>query len=332
MPRNNKWITALIAAATLVTLNSYAQIRSDESSWPTKPIKAIVPLAPGGAADMMARLIGPLLARSLGQSVIVENRTGAAGIIGTDAVAKSSPDGYTLLLTVSSPITSHPYTYNKLPYNPMTDLMPVALVGWGSLALVVSGTLPVNTLKEFIALAQSKPDTLSYGSSGQASAPHLLGAMFARQAGVRLIHVPYKGQALATQDLVGGQLSAAFSDIGSSKPFIQSGRLKALAVSAPKRLESLPDVPTFTEHGFPTMDGLRSWTGVFVRAGTPAPIVSRLSTEITRIVRLPEVSSRLIEIGSVPLGAAHEEAANIVRADWARWGKAVHELGDIRAE
>ncbi len=277
-------------------------------------------------------MLAQKLSDEFGQQVVVDNRGGASGIIGTDLVAKSSPDGYTMLMTVSSPITSHPYTYDKLPYDPKTDLTPVTLVGWGSLVLVVSGKLPVNNLKEFISLAHSRPDSLSYGSSGVGSAPHLLGAMFAREAGVRLIHVPYKGQALATQDLVGGQLAAAFSDVGSSRPFILNGRFKALAVSAPKRLEAIPDVPTFTEQGLPTLDGLRSWTGVFVRAGTPAPIVSRLSAEIGRIVRLPEVTSRLLEIGSVPLAATHEEALIIVRADWARWQKAIHELGDIKAE
>lgn len=332
MRRSHHRGATLIAILLCATLNAQAQTAADKPAWPLKPIRAIVPLAPGGASDMMARIIAPLLSSAIGQAVVVENRVGAAGIVGTELVAKSAPDGYTMLFTVSSPITSHLYTYNSLPYNPKTDLVPVSLVGWGSLVLIVGGKLPVNSVKEFIAMARAKPDTLSYGSSGIASAPHLLGAMFARETGVKLIHIPYKGQALATQDLVGGQISAAFSDVGSSKPFIQSGKIKVLAVSSPKRLEGLPDVPTFTENGLPAMDGLRSWTGVFMRAGTPAAIVSRLSQEISRFAHLPEVSTRLIDIGSTPLGASSEEAAAILRADWARWEKALHDLGDIKAE
>ena len=307
-------------------------VMAQAPTFPNRPIKLVVPFVPGGTLDVVARLLARNMQDSLKQAVVVENRVGAAGIVGTELVAKSAPDGYTMLFTVSSPITSHIYTYNSLPYNPKTDLLPISLVGWGSLVLIVGGKLPVNSVKEFIALARAKPDTLSYGSSGIASAPHLLGAMFARETGVKLIHIPYKGQALATQDLVGGQISAAFSDVGSSKPFIQSGKIKVLAVSSQKRLQGLPDVPTFTENGLPAMDGLRSWTGVFMRAGTPAAIVSRLSQEISRFAHLPEVSSRLIDIGSVPVGATHEEAGAIIRADWARWDKALHDLGDIKAD
>jgi len=327
---SRRFAALVLVLGAFLPAGAQAQARAD--AWPTKPIKAIVPLAPGGASDMMARLIAPIISNALGQPVVVENRTGAAGIVGTEAVAKSAPDGYTMLMTVSSPITSHPFTYDKLPYNPKTDLTPVTLVGYGSLVLVVSGKLPVANLKEFIALAREKPDTLSYGSSGNGSAPHLLGAMFAREAGVKLIHVPYKGQALATQDLVGGQLSAAFSDVGSSRPFILNGRFKALAVSAPRKLEAIPDVLTFTEAGMPQLDGLRTWTGVLMRAGTPLPIINRLSSEIARAVRTPEITGKLLEIGSVPIAATHEEALAILRSDWVRWEKAIHELGDIKAE
>jgi len=314
--------------ALLLPLAAGAQ----EAQWPARPLKMIVPYAAGGASDVVARSISQGLAAALGQPVVVENRPGAAGIIGVNAVAKAPPDGYTVLVTVGSPVTSHLYTYSKLPYDPRTDLVAVSHVAWTPLVLVASGALQVSKLSDFVALAKAKPGTLSYGTSGQASAPHLAGELFAKIASVKLLAIPYKGQALATQDLIGNQISSAFSDVGSIKPFIQTGKVKALAVAAPERLQALPEVPTFGEQGMKPMDGLVGWTGVMVPAGTPASIVTRLAREVSKVVRLPEVSAQFVGLGLEPTGTLEAEAATLLRDSQARWERIMKDLGPIKAD
>jgi tripartite-type tricarboxylate transporter receptor subunit TctC len=318
--------TFLAATLSIAASPSWAQ------SYPDKPIRFIVPANAGGPSDIIARLVAEQLTHRLKQPVIVENKPGASQAIGTTFVAKSAPDGYTLLFTTSTPIVVTPFTTKKLPYDVKRDLIAVSHVGTMPLVLYGNNTVPVNSLKEMIKAAKDKPGELSYGSYGNGSSAHLVAEYFSRQAGIKLVHVPYKGVSPQIADLVSGQINFAVADIGVPAPFVKSGKLRALAVTGSRRSASLPEVPTFAEQGITGMEPFSPWWGLFAPTGTPRPIVDALSAEVTRIVKSPSFVSRLTGFGAEPTGLDSASATAELNEELARWKKIIAALPEISFE
>jgi tripartite-type tricarboxylate transporter receptor subunit TctC len=298
-------------------------------SYPSKPVRMIVPFPPGGPTDITGRTIGEKLQQRLGQPVIVENRPGAGSIIGTDAAAKSPADGYTLLLGSNS-IALQPLLQAKLPYDPQKDLTPVILAVRIPNVLVVHPSVPANTVAEFIALAKAKPGTINYASVGNATGPHLFGELFRSLTGVNIVHVPYKGTAPAVNDLLGGQVQALFDSLATALPNIRAGKLRALGVTSAQRSRSAPDIPTLAESGAPGYEAT-GWFGVLVPAGTPAEIVTRLNSEIGAILKMPDVEERFLKFGAEGGGGSPADFTRFIRSEQDKWGKIIREAG-IKAE
>ena len=319
--RGLSWIAAAVAAANLTA--AFAQ------GYPVRPIRFVSPFAAGGVNDIIARIVAPKLAEALGQQWVVENRPGAGGNLGTDYVAKAAPDGYTLLNGGMGSLTVNPFT-GKVPYDTLRDFAPVILMARAPNVITIHPALPVKSVKELIALARARPGQLNYASGGVGSTPHLSGALFASMAGINIAHIPYKGGALATVDLLAGQVEISFLGIPSSLPFIKDGRLRGLAVTGMQRSPELPGVPTVHESGLPGYD-VNPWYGVLAPAGTPRDIVARLNAEIARILRLPEISRQFAAQGVETAVSTPEEYAAIIKADFAKWGKVVRDIG-IRGE
>ena len=317
-------MTKIIAAvsACLAACAALAQ------EYPSRPVRVVVPFAPGGPNDIIVRLVAPKLAESLGQPFVVENRAGAAGNIGTDYVAKSAPDGYTLLSVGPGSLIINPLM-GKVPYDTERDFAPVTLMARAPNALVVHPSLPARSVAELIALARARPGAINYGSGGEGSTPHLAGALFAAMAGVELTHVPYKGTAPATTDLVAGRVQIAFLGIPAVLPHARSGRLRVLAVTGLRRSPELPDVPTVDESGVPGYE-VSPWYGLLAPAGTPRAIVARLALEATKIVRAPETGGKLALQGAESAGSTPEEYAAVIRADTSTWTRIVASLKPTR--
>ena len=295
------------------------------AAWPEKPIRLIVPYPPGGATDVIGRVMAQRLSGVLGQNVIVDNRGGAGGNIGADAVAKAAPDGYTLLMGA---VTSHSImsTLEKstIKYNFEKDLVPISIVGSVPLVFVVHPSVPVKTLKELITYAKSKPGELSFASSGAGAPQRLAAEMFKRSAGVEMIHVPYKGSGPAMTDLMGGQVLTMVETVPAALPHIRSGKLRALAVTTPQRISMLPDVPTAGEAGMPGFE-VSSLFGILAPAGTPRDIVARLNSEITRLLGQPEVQAQLLAQGAYSVTTTPEQAAARVHQEVEMWAKVIKE-------
>ena len=298
-------------------------------AWPEKPIRLVVSFAPGGVHDTLARLISPRLAGALGQPVTVENRGGAGGNIAADAVAKSSPDGYTFLVA-SEALATNEFLYRSLPYDLHKDLVPVAKLADFPMALVVHPSVPTNTVEELMKIARAKPGQIHYGSAGIGTAGHLAGELLAAVAGIELVHVPYKGGAPALQDLIAGRIQLMFLSVTLSAPQVRQGRLKALAVAGERRAEKLPEVPSTAEAGFPQLETLL-FSSLFAPAGTPAAIVQRMSAEAGKALRAPEPAKMLVELGAVAAPSSPDEFARQLREIAARWGKLIRER-NIRAD
>jgi tripartite-type tricarboxylate transporter receptor subunit TctC len=294
-------------------------------SYPSHPVRIVIPLSPGGTTDVPGRLIAQKLSEKLGQQFYVENRAGAGGTIGSDFVAKAKPDGYTLLLT-ATPFVITPHVYKKLPYNALADFAPVTRIASGPYVLVVHPSLGVNSVKELIALAKQQPGKIDFASSGNGSAQHLVTALFAHMSGIELNHVPYKGSGPAQQDLMSGIVKVSFVGTPIAIPHMKSGRLKALGVSTAKRSQELPDVPTVAEAGVPGYEAL-VWIGMLAPKGTPQDIVAKLNGEIGRLVRTDEVKKLLAPTGMEPDPDTPEQFAAYVKADYEKWGKVVRESG-----
>lgn len=294
-------------------------------TYPSRPIRLIVPLAAGGFADTPARMLAPRLANALGKPVIVENRPGAGSTIGADAVAKSAPDGHTLLLT-GTPHVIASWLYKSLPYDTLKDFAPVALVASGPYLLAVNPRLGVASVHELIAAAKAQPGKIDYASSGNGSAQHLVGALFNTMAGVTLNHVPYKGSATAVQDLISGQVTVSFSGIPNVLTHIRSGRLRALAVTTAKRWRELPDVPTLAEAGVPGYEATL-WLNISAPAGTPEAIVQRIYLETARALQDPELQQNFRAAGVEAQALAPPELAAFIRAEHEKWGKVVRDTG-----
>jgi tripartite-type tricarboxylate transporter receptor subunit TctC len=302
-----------------------AAASAEAQQWPSKPIRMIVNFPPGGAADQIARSVAPPLGEALGQPVVVENRPGANGNIGAELVAKSPPDGYTLLMSSGGAFSVNPHLYAKLPFDPLKDLEPIAAAARILVFLVVKPELPAKTVEEFVALARASPGRLSYGSPGSGSSPHIAGEMFKRAAKIDVVHVPYKGAAPALTDLLGGQLDFMF-DPGIGLGQVRAGKLRLLAVGSPKRSPLFPDVPTVAEAGMVGFDA-DSWFGFYAPAGLPADIAVRLNREINRALQTQAVRDRITGIGGEPVAMSAAEFVEVQRKDRERFGTVIREAG-----
>jgi len=294
-------------------------------SYPTRPVRIVIPLSPGGTTDVPGRIIAQKLSEKLGQQFYVENRAGAGGTIGSDFVAKANPDGYTLLLT-ATPFVITPHVYKKMPYDALADFKPVIRIASGPYVLVVHPSLGVNSVKELIAAAKKEPGKIDFASSGNGSAQHLVTALFVHMAGIQLTHVPYKGSGPAQQDLMSGIVKVSFVGTPIAIPHMKAGRLKALGVSTAKRSPEMPDVPTIAEAGVPGYEAI-VWIGMLAPAGTPHEIIAKLNGEIGKLVRADEVKKLLAPTGMEPDPDTPEQFSAYVKADYEKWGKVVRDSG-----
>ena len=291
--------------------------------YPSKPIRLIVPYAAGGGSDFVARILGLKLNEALGQTVVVDNRPGAGGLIGAEVAARAPADGYTLLLADAS-FTISPVVNKKASYSATRDFIPIALVADTPYVFITPSTEPANTLQEFVALAKSQPGKISIGSAGNGSGSHLAGALFQLNAGIQLIHIPYKSSGQVTSDTMTGQVQSSFATAPSVVQSYKSGRLKILAAASPKRTAALPDVPVFAELGYKDVV-ITNWYGVLAPAGTPADIIDRLSAEIARIVTMPDVRERLLGAALEPIDATPKQFADLISSELSRWEYVVRE-------
>jgi putative tricarboxylic transport membrane protein len=312
------------ALASLIA--NHARAQDTVASYPGKVVRIIVPAAPGGGADIIARIFAQPLGKSLGQNFVVDNRPGAANIIGTEIVAKAQPDGYTVLLGTTGPLANNPLLYAKLPYDSLKDFAPISNVANSAFVLVVHPSLPVKSVAELVALAKARPDQLAYASWGRGSATHLATELLMLMKQVKFVQVPYKGSGNAMPDMLAGNVQMAFDSMLSSVPFVQAGRLRPLGVSALKRSAVLPEVPTLAEQGLEAFEA-GSWYGFLVPAKTPREIVTRLHGEIMKALKLQEVRERMASLGTEPLGSTPEEFAEQIRSDLEKWGKVVKAAG-----
>ncbi len=316
MPTRRQALHALIASTAGIALPAFGD------SWPSKPIRMIVPFPAGSSPDLIARIVTEKLAAVLGQPIVVENRPGAGGNIGTGMVAKAAPDGYTLLFTINGPLVTAPSLYRNLSYDPMKQLAPVTLVATSPNVLVIDARLPVHDLREFVALAKSKPGALNYGSVGNGSAAHLAMEQLKSMAGIDLQHVPYPGFPQITTAIVGGQVQAGFMVPAIAMPMVTAGKLRLLAVTSTGRTAVLPSVPTVAESGYPGFEAI-SWQAILAPAGTPAPIVDRLYRELVKIIGSGDVRDKMRAQYFVPAGTAPASLRQTMVSEKARWDKVI---------
>ena len=290
-------------------------------NYPVRPVRMIVPFSPGGATDVPARILGQRLSEALGHQIVIDNRPGAGGVLGADAVAKAPPDGYTLLLTATTHVISASL-YKKLPYDAIRDFAPVMLIGSGPNVLTVHPSLPAKNVRELIALAKARPGKIDYASSGNGSSQHLFGALFMSLADIRMMHIPYKGSAPATTDLIAGQVSVGFPGIALVLPHTKAGRLRALAVTSAERSKAMPDVPSIAEAGVPGY-AATLWLGLLAPRGTPPQIVQKLFDEIAKLLRQPEVESAYLATGTDITISNPEQFGLFVKAEYDKWAKVI---------
>lgn len=317
-----KFSLMALASAPFASLDARAQV---VSTYPNRPVKIVVPYPPGGATDLVGRLLAGKLAEAWGQPMLVDNRPGASGMIGTEQVARSPADGYTLLVAITTHI-QNPAIYVKVPFDPIKDFEPISQICLSYLVLAVKPDFPARDIKEFVALAKANPGKHAFGSFGTGSSSHILGERFARVAGLDMTHVPYKGSAPMLTDLLGGQISCAWIDVSTATQQIAAGKLKPLVVSGPQRAPMLSAVPTLAENGYPGFEPL-GWVGVLAPAGTPKPVIEKISRELMRIVKLPDVQARLNEQTLVPVGDSPESFAKTLKQDMALWAAIVSGAG-----
>lgn len=312
-----KFALALIAALLPVL--------AEAQSYPSKPIRWIAPFPPGGPVDLLARTVGQKLSEAWSQPVIVENRAGAAGNLGIEQAAKAPPDGYTLVIVPTGNIVVNPTLFPNLPYK-QSDLAPVTLLATVENVLVVHPSVPATSMSELVSHARANPGKLTFASPGAGAQAHLAGELIKLNAGIDMVHVPYKGTGPALNDLLGGQVSMMFSQLSSALPHVRSGKLRAIGMASLKRSSLLPELPTIAEQGFPGFEAV-SWYALMVPAGTPPEIISRLHTETARIVKLPDVRQKLAALGADALGSSPEELAARIRSESARWADVIRRQG-----
>lgn len=319
--------TRRIALAALAAVSALAFSGAAlAQAWPAKPIKIIVPYPPGGTSDILARAVGQKLAEQYGQPVIVENKPGATGNIGADFVAKSPPDGYTLLLADIGSLAIAPSIVTTLPFDPVKDFAPVVMVAYSPHLLVVHPSVPAKDAKELIALAKAKPDSLNFAVSGIGGANHLAGIDFAQRAGIKWAYIPYKGGSQALTDMVGGQAQVMFNGMLATYPFVKDGKLKVLAISSAKRFSTAPDIPTVAEAAFPGFE-TGSWQGIVAPAGTSPQVVTKLHADVMAILSTPDMKDRLDKAGAEVRAMSPQQFGGFIRDEKARWAKVVKESG-----
>jgi tripartite-type tricarboxylate transporter receptor subunit TctC len=315
-------VGALAVSAAITPSTTIAQ---DSNTYPTRPIRIVVPVAPGGGTDYTARSIAQKLTESLGQTVIVDNRPGAAGNIGVEIAAKATPDGYTLVMPISS-FSINPHLYKKLPFDTVKDLAPISLAAIAPLYLVVNPSVQAKNVGELIALAKAKPGQLNYANSGNGTTAHLAGELFKKMAGIDLVSIPYKGGGPAVLDLVGGRVQLYFSTIPAAFAQVQAGKLRGLAVTSAKRVSLMPDVPTVGESGLPGYE-IVAWFGLFTATGTPKPVIAKLNKAINEGLAQPDMQKRFASEGLIPGGGTPEELGRFLRAEIAKWGALIKQIG-----
>ena len=321
MPSIHCLLVGLVAfAAAAAPMGVQAQ------AWPSKPIKYVVPFAPGGTTDILARTVGEKLSIALGQPVVVENKPGAGGGVGADFTAKAAPDGYTIMGGTISTHAINASLYSNLPYDPVKDFAAITLIARVPNLLVINPDIKAKNVAELIALMKANPGKFTFASSGNGTSQHLSGELFKSMAGVDMQHIPYKGSPPALQDVVGGQVSMTFDNITTAWPLAKAGKLRPLAVTTAKRSSIAPEVPTLAESGLPGFE-VGSWQGVFAPAGTPPEIVKRLNAEIVKILNMPDVKERLVALGAEPVGDTPEQYSAYVKSEVAKWSDIVKKSG-----
>lgn len=295
-------------------------------NYPAKPLRVIVMYGPGSTIDIMARLIAPKLHEALGQPVIVENRAGAGGAIGMEFVAKSAPDGHTLTIGATGPSVTNPLLNSKIGFDPLRDFAYISLIATGPAVLAVHPSIPAKSVKDLVTLAKARPGQLTYGTPGVGTSPHLAGELFKQVTGTSIVHVPYKGNAEAISDLIGGQISMVFTGVPPVMPLLQAGRIKLMATTGDKRIATIPDLPTIAEAGYPGA-AMGIWYGLAAPAATPRDILARLHKEITRIQALPDIRERFVQLGTEPTTSTSEAFTHLVRSELEKWGKVIRTAG-----
>ncbi len=319
-------LTRILMVVGFVALTLIGPSAEAQSSYPNRPVRLVVPFPAGGTTDILARAVAQKLSETLGQQVIVDNRPGAGGNIGSELVARSAPDGYTLLMGTVGTHAINVSLYPKLPYDPVKDFTPIVLVAGVPNVLVVNPSLPARSVAELIAYAKANHGKLNFASSGSGTSIHLSGELFKVLTGVQMTHVPYKGSAPALTDLVGGQVQLMFDNLPSSLAFIKAGKLRALAVTSKTRAAALPDVPTMVEAGVPDFEA-SSWFGILAPAGTPRDIVVRINAEVARWLATPDAREKLAGQGAIAAGGAPEDFARHIASESAKWAKVVKASG-----
>ncbi|MCC7484293.1 MAG: tripartite tricarboxylate transporter substrate binding protein [Burkholderiales bacterium] len=322
---NPRYPARILAAAALAALALPAALHAQGTAFPSKPIRIVNPFPPGGATDIQARILVEKLSPRLGQPLVVENRPGANGVVGMETAVRAPADGHTLVLTTSGNWAVHPHLY-KLPYDTAKDFAPVILVGSTPGVLVVHPLLPAKTVKEFVALAKRKPGDITYGSSGVGGFAHIAAELFAYMTATRMTHVPYKGSVQSLIDLAAGHIQASFNVMAPSMPYIQAGRVRALAVTSAKRVPQLPDLPTIAEAGVTGYEN-STWSAVGAPAGTPAAVIERLNREFAEALQMSDVQQRFASGGSVVLGGTPEDFRRYLQSELAKYGKLIRAAG-----
>ena len=322
--KNNTFLnsrTAVSSFASFVSMLVAISGAAQGQAYPSKAVRLVVPFAAGGSTDIVGRTVGQKLNEMWGQPVVVDNRPGGSTVIGTDLVAKSPPDGYTLLVT-PAPFTIVPSLAAKLPYHPAKDFEPITLINTTPLVVVVHPGVPAKSIKELIALAKRRPGALNYGSSGSGGSNHLAGELFNAMAGVKMVHIPYKGNAPALTDLIGGHVDVVFNGLTSAIPFIRSGKLRALAVTSLTRAGALPDMPTLDEQGLKGFQAV-AWNGLTAPARTPKDVIGKINTDVLKVIHSPALVERLKAEGSDPVGNSPAEYSAFLRDEIAKWAKVI---------
>jgi tripartite-type tricarboxylate transporter receptor subunit TctC len=312
------WLTAILIAA--IGGQAMAQ------AFPAKPVRIIVAFPPGGGTDIVARLVGQRLADLWGQQVIVENRGGASGVIGTEMAARAAPDGYTIFMGTLGNLAVNQHLFPKMAVDPLTAFAPITQVVDVHFVLLANPALPVKNVNELLALARAKPGQLTYSSSGSGGAPHLAAELFKRLGKVFIVHIPYRGSAPSMQDVMGGQVSITFDSQIQALPFIKDNRLRAIAVLGRNRSQQLPDVPTVAESGLPDYD-LTNWFGLVAPAATPKPLLDKLNADVVRVIAAPEFKSRINDMSATVVGNTQEQFAATMKADSAKWARVIRDTG-----
>ena len=319
-------MTSALRPALIALLYAGIATAAHAQSYPTKVVRIIAPFGPGSTIDIFGRIIAPKLHEAMGQPVIVENRPGAGGMIGMDAAAKAAPDGHTLAIGALGPLAMNPVLYPKTPFDPVKDFAAVSLLATGPVVIVVHPSIPAKTVKDLVEIAKKRPGQLNFGSPGVGSSPHLTGELFKLLTGTHIVHVPYKGNAEAITDLIGGQVSIVFTGVPPVVPLAKAGKVRVIATTGKQRLASLPDVQTIAEAGLRGAEVL-IWYGVVAPAATPKETIARLNREIVKVLSTPDVRERFSQQGADPESSTPEQFAQLIRDEVARWGKVIRSAG-----